>query len=238
MLGKHATVQIDLPMGSHCAACGCFAPVNYGHITSPASIAGQEAYALELSEPMQYAEGRIVGKVIRPGSALPVWVVAPRVMFAWEIRDSIAYQENVYGSELLPLADKSCGGILFRREEEDLRVLLIRSRKHGYWGFPKGHTESGESEEATAAREILEETGLTVSFVPGFRGCIPISLPEGGAKDLVFLLAECAEKNVVLSEEHSESIWLTPKEAEAYITFENDREIFRSAMDFLGQKMA
>jgi 8-oxo-dGTP pyrophosphatase MutT (NUDIX family) len=53
----------------------------------------------------------------------------------------------------------SSGGIVFRRLAGGISYLLILDG-HGNWGFPKGHREAGESAEATARREIHEETGL------------------------------------------------------------------------------
>lgn len=41
-------------------------------------------------------------------------------------------------------------------------LLLLRHRSGGHWSFPKGHVEAGESPEATAQRELLEETGLHI----------------------------------------------------------------------------
>lgn len=41
-------------------------------------------------------------------------------------------------------------------------IAMVRSRGgNGAWLFPKGHLEEGESDEAGARREIMEETGLT-----------------------------------------------------------------------------
>jgi 8-oxo-dGTP pyrophosphatase MutT (NUDIX family) len=42
--------------------------------------------------------------------------------------------------------------------EAGWRVLLLRV--YGYWDFPKGRVEPGESALATAKRETREETGL------------------------------------------------------------------------------
>jgi 8-oxo-dGTP diphosphatase len=53
--------------------------------------------------------------------------------------------------------------------DSDGRVLLIRRRFEplaGQWSLPGGTLEIGETLEAGAAREILEETGLSVAVGP------------------------------------------------------------------------
>lgn len=44
------------------------------------------------------------------------------------------------------------------------KLLLVRNQR-GFWSTPGGHLDFGESLEACAARETLEETGITVSNV-------------------------------------------------------------------------
>lgn len=52
---------------------------------------------------------------------------------------------------------------VFARSGEGWKLLLIRRGRHPYlgcWALPGGFAESGETIEATAARELQEETGL------------------------------------------------------------------------------
>jgi 8-oxo-dGTP pyrophosphatase MutT (NUDIX family) len=54
-----------------------------------------------------------------------------------------------------------CGGsvIIFDR---DFRILMMRRSDNDCWCFPGGSVELGEDVRETAAREALEETGLSV----------------------------------------------------------------------------
>jgi 8-oxo-dGTP pyrophosphatase MutT (NUDIX family) len=57
----------------------------------------------------------------------------------------------------------SAGGVLVRREGEGWVMAAIRpaGRPEGLWALPKGQIDRGESGEATALREVAEETGVT-----------------------------------------------------------------------------
>jgi len=58
------------------------------------------------------------------------------------------------------------GGIVFRRHDRDLSILLVTSKKiAGNWIFPKGHVEPGETEAAAALRETHEEAGVEGQIV-------------------------------------------------------------------------
>ena len=53
------------------------------------------------------------------------------------------------------------GGIVFRRHDRDVSILLVTSKKvAGNWIFPKGHVEPGETAAAAALRETHEEAGV------------------------------------------------------------------------------
>jgi len=55
----------------------------------------------------------------------------------------------------------SAGGVLVRRLDGRWVVAAIRpaGKPEGLWALPKGRIDAGESGEATALREVAEETG-------------------------------------------------------------------------------
>ena len=62
---------------------------------------------------------------------------------------------KVLGSR--PLILTGAGVIVINEKDE---ILMQKRRDNGFWDFPAGSMELGESFEETARREVLEETGL------------------------------------------------------------------------------
>ena len=63
--------------------------------------------------------------------------------------------------------DFAAGGIVL----VDKKILIVKNEKgestddlEGWWGYPKGHLEEGESPSAAAVREVNEETGFVVEL--------------------------------------------------------------------------
>ncbi|MCR5808795.1 MAG: NUDIX domain-containing protein [Clostridiales bacterium] len=86
--------------------------------------------------------------------------------------------------------ERSCGAVLYKMIGEKPHFVLVKAAA---FGFPKGHVEKGETEEQTAAREVLEETGVRASLDTGFRREVVYKLPKrpGRKKQVVLFLAEC-----------------------------------------------
>ena len=59
----------------------------------------------------------------------------------------------------------SAGGIVFRRAEEGIEIVLVGRTAERLWALPKGTPDAGETVEETALREVREETGLEVRIV-------------------------------------------------------------------------
>jgi len=131
--------------------------------------------------------------------------------------------------------EKSCGAVVYRQSHSEIEFLAIKSKAHGDWGFPKGHMEMGESEQETAKREVLEETGLKVSLVDEFRAAIKYTMPNGKAKEVVYFIGKASAGHTVKiqKEEIQEYRWLKFNEILPLITYENTREVLIKAKDFL-----
>ena len=80
--------------------------------------------------------------------------------------------------------ETSCGAAVFCRKYGGLHFLLVH-QKNGYWSFPKGHMEAGETEQETAMREIREETGLDLKLIDGFRSTEEYDLAHEGKPDVI-----------------------------------------------------
>ena len=134
--------------------------------------------------------------------------------------------------------EKSCGIVLFNSDE----FLLIQhptksNGDEGHWDFPKGHVEGNETELETAKRELIEETGI-VNFrlFDGFRHRIEYNFQKGNEmvpKEVIFFLAESNTKEVELSSEHQNFVWLNKDLAHNKLTYTKAKEVLSAVKIFL-----
>lgn len=142
--------------------------------------------------------------------------------------------------------ERSVGAIVFRREDGQIKYLLLHRSfdpKTGFkefWGFPRGLIEEGEDEIETVKREIKEETGLMdLTFVPGFRESIQFFFRFQGElvkKTAHYYLAEAKEGKVVLSEEHDSYAWLTFEKALDRLTHKDSKDLLKKAHEHLAKR--
>ena len=129
--------------------------------------------------------------------------------------------------------ETSCGFILLNFDS-----FLLLQYPQGHWSFPKGHVEKGDADHhSTASRELTEETGITdITIDAEWTQRTEYTFFRKGRetpKEVFWYLAETDELEVNLSQEHNNYLWLQFNEAEAQITFEQEKELLRSARRYL-----
>lgn len=130
--------------------------------------------------------------------------------------------------------EKSCGALIFKQENDELFVLVIKHKKQGHYSFPKGHVEGSETEEETAKREIFEETGLKVTLDTDFRYVVTYSPVKGVMKDVIYFTASPVGGILTPQpEEVSEIKWIAVKNAFDTVTFDNDRRLLSAALQHM-----
>jgi 8-oxo-dGTP diphosphatase len=113
------------------------------------------------------------------------------------------------------------GGIVVGDDE---RLLLVRRGQEpakGTWSVPGGRVEAGESDPVATAREVLEETGLTVE-VGRLVGTVERAAPGGGVyviRDYLCRPAPGADPHAVRGgDDATDAAWFTPDQVAALDT--------------------
>jgi 8-oxo-dGTP pyrophosphatase MutT (NUDIX family) len=117
---------------------------------------------------------------------------------------------------------------------------LIATKGRTRWQLPKGKQEKGETLEATAAREVAEETGLVGTVLAPLDSIdIWFSVNDGGRpsrrhKLVHFYLLEYRSGT---TDEHDDEVddarWFPAEEAITRLTFPSERRIAARALQML-----
>jgi len=232
LLGKFIRVKITRPIGApfrESTTCGA----NYGEITSPTpdDAKPEGVFVLGVRRPLRNFNGRLIA-LIQCGDGPCYAVAAPKNhrYIDGQIRRALrfAFPGDCY--EIQCLYEKSCGAVVFCRTGGDLRFLLIKNRRSANWGFPKGHVENRETAEATARREVLEETGLRIRLLPGFSCHARYTMSGKVEKSVTIFLGETSDRRTTIQQSEIEDyLWLDFDKALQTLKFENDRNTLRRA---------
>ena len=132
--------------------------------------------------------------------------------------------------------ETSAGIVLFRSNSDKSEFLLL-NYPQGLWDFIKGKVEQNETAHETALRETKEETGISnIEFVDGFEESVEYDFrfkKEDIHKKVIFFLAKTEEKDVRLSHEHNDYLWLEYNDALKKTTFANAKNVLSKANEFL-----
>lgn len=238
MLGKFVKVRVTSPMHSFNTRFGFKYKLNYGIIEGGKTRknTAQYAYIMGINHPVRNFDGRVIAVIRRRGGKGVVWVVAPKStrFIINDIKSAIDFAEGKNGYSLDCLYESSCGAVVFRYENNVRKYLLIRNKRSAHWGFPKGHIEPGETDEETALREVLEETGLHIEIVPGFVKKSDYTIQGKIEKSVSIFLAKTKDTRYKLQvEEIEECGWFDFNSAQRTLNYENDKFILNEAKAFL-----
>jgi len=139
--------------------------------------------------------------------------------------------ENIQSRVKILKEEKSVAAVIFH----DKNYLLLKYGL-GHWDFVKGHIEEGESNEETIMRELREETGITeANIIKGFKEKYDYYFKFQGEKIHKYIdcyLIKSNSKDVILSYEHDDYIWLPLKEAIKRATFKNTKTLLKKANSY------
>ena len=122
--------------------------------------------------------------------------------------------------------EKSCGCMII----EGNKVLLVH-QESGFWSFPKGHVEEGETEIQTAKREVKEETNLDVAITSEKKYINHYITDTEVDKTVVYFIAKKIGGEEKPQEgETIEVKWFEFKEALKTLTFDNTKEILKNVL--------
>lgn len=127
----------------------------------------------------------------------------------------------------------SAGGVVYKYEEGTLKILSIITKKGKVWSFPKGIIEKNESPEEAAIREIKEETGVDGEIIDevGEVSYWFIHENEKYFKRVKYFLVRYTGGDINPNDEVETAQWLSPSLSLEILTYENDKEILKKALE-------
>ena len=108
-----------------------------------------------------------------------------------------------------------------------------------FWAcaYTAANIAAQRSPEQAAIRETKEETGiLDIEFIKGFKEKIEYSFKFNGdivQKEVIFFLAKTNTKQVKISDEHLDYVWLDFNNALNKITYENAKNVLKKSKNYL-----
>ena len=239
MLGKYVRVRVTKPIRSQSEQYGFEYGLNFGVLEGGKKFENREirgAFIMGINRPVRTFDGRVIAVAHRIGDRDRYLVVAPKStrFIDTQIRESLAFLGDESELELECLYERSCGAVVYRIIHDELRFLLIKNRRSSHWGIPKGHMEKGETPEQTAAREVLEETGIHIRIVPDFSYKSEYTIQGKVEKSVILFLAGTRDvQTIIQREEIDDYIWLNFDRAVDMLRFDNDKMILTKAKEYL-----
>ncbi len=135
----------------------------------------------------------------------------------------------------------SSGGVMFRKTEDGIEVVLIAVSLRNTWCLPKGMIDKNEDAPAAALREVREETGLSGEILDEI-GCISYwyFLKDEMVrvrKTVHFYLLKYIDGSTDNHDhEVDEARWYPINEAVERLSYKGEKEILQKAWKMIEEK--
>ena len=133
----------------------------------------------------------------------------------------------------------SAGGIVYKKQNNQIFVLVSQHSGHHGWVFPKGligdHIEN-ESKETTAIREVKEETGVVGQII---KPLAPVTYSyewEGKKieKTVYYFLMQYLEGDISKHDWEMENVeWIKKEDVKNRLTYSSDKKVWQEAEKLL-----
>ena len=134
--------------------------------------------------------------------------------------------------------DRSFGTVPLKKSDKGW-IFLIIQHAAGHWDFPKGHLENNESEKEAAARELTEETGLTViqwiDISPAINHYKGVKDGDAVNKTVFHYPALVSGELKLSPREAIDSLWGSYETVRERLTYENSRRVIDQVWAVLNQ---
>lgn len=237
MLGKLIRLAITEPVGTPLPNGGIYklnqgTPIGNFNVSSP--ISG--VLVLGIDSPVKHFDGRVIATLCFEDNGEQKLLAAPKSkhLIDCDIRKQIGFIIKDRPYTLTCYYERSCGAVIYRIINDEVRYLLIKNRRSSNWSFPKGHMEDGETLEDTAIREVLEETGMHIEIIPGFSSKSEYTIQNRIQKTVMIFAANTSDTQTRIQHEEIEDYtWLPYERAYDSLKFDNDKTILKEAKAFL-----
>lgn len=148
----------------------------------------------------------------------------------------------------------SAGGVVFKKEKKNIFILVAQHSQHHGWVFPKGligdknetksasakgsgplrqsDSETSETKEEAALREVEEETGVIGKII---RPLTPVTYwyvfeKVKIKKTVYYFLMEYVSGDITQHDMEMENVeWLQADEVEKRLTYKSDKQVWQEA---------
>ena len=141
----------------------------------------------------------------------------------------------------LPVREQvSAGGVVFRRDNERIEVVIIAVGGNNRWQLPKGLVEKDEKPEIAAVREVREEGGIDGEVVEHietveywFAGLDGGERVRFHKRVHFYLLRYLSGDTSNHDWEVNEARWVPIDDAQSQLAFDNERRVVERAKELI-----